>query len=100
MAKEIPYSPMQVRKHVTFQRMQEILAKHVKRVGPMKWKKAGEHTIAADGYAILRLTEDGKPTGRFMLFRIDGDKRKVLGAYETADLAREACERHRLGQKP
>jgi hypothetical protein len=52
-------------------------------------------TIVSDvGYAVLRCTANDIPTGRFIAFRVLVDKRIVLGGYDSADEARQACETH------
>jgi hypothetical protein len=65
----------------------------------MRWKQYSAHeadTIRSDaGYAILRCTSDGRPTGRYVAFKchIEG-RREVLGGYDSPADARSACEAH------
>ena len=57
---------------------------------------AAEHTICSDaGYALLRLTANGRVTGRFIAFHVGiSGARHVLGAYDSAEDAKAACEAH------
>jgi hypothetical protein len=53
------------------------------------------HTLRSDsGYAILRCTADGIPTGRFVAFKVHLDRREVLGGYDSSEEAKSACEHH------
>jgi len=67
----------------------------------MRWKPhkladIAAHTIVSnEGYVVIRCTANGIPTGRFVAFRVLLEKRVVLGGYDTAEDAKQACEAHR-----
>lgn len=65
------------------------------RLKRMKWRALNDDTIESNfGYRILRCTADGKPTGRFVAFVVRGEKKTVLGGYDSGEDARVACDAH------
>jgi hypothetical protein len=64
----------------------------------MRWRAIGPNTIESDaGYRVLRCTENGKETGRFVCFRgktTTTESPVVLGGWDNADDARKCCEAH------
>lgn len=54
------------------------------------------HTVVSSegGYGVLRCTENGRETGRFLAWRYRGQGIEVLGGYDSADDAKTACDAH------
>ncbi len=68
----------------------------------MRWHKeershdgVAVRTIRSDaGYAVLQCTANKMATGRYVAFKVNVDRREVLGGYDSAEEAKLACEHH------
>ena len=70
--------------------------------GSMRWQAdklshdgISFRTIRSDsGYAVLQCSANGVATGRYVAFKVNVDRREVLGGYDSAEEAKLACEHH------
>jgi len=98
MSREIPYSPMEKRKYVSLERMNEILQRRVSAIpkpisnGSLLWKRVSAVTIQSccDRFRIDKHAEG------FKAYRRGTDRWKFLEKLESADQARATCQKYAL----
>ena len=112
MSREIPYSPMEKRKYVSFERMQEILKKHapqvenrgaaettcaspisINKTSSLFWKRVNDWVIESKcgRYRIEKMVF-GDKTMSFKTFRRAPDWWCHFGTESNAQVARHLCE--------